>query len=108
MQRVAQLAYAAAAAAAAAVKSERVCRSGHQPVIRRTQPAGQHEVGRLQGPSHGCSYRDREMASLLRQRCQASRDDITHSQITVYALRLQPAVANNAAAAAQGAKNKDG
>jgi len=84
VQRTAQLAYAAAAAAA--VKSERVCRSGHWPAIRRTQAAGQHEVGRLQGPSHGCSYRVRETAIVLRRRCQAtaaSRDDITHSQITV-------------------------
>ena len=59
VQRLAQLAYAAAAAA---VRSERVCRSGHWPAIRRTQAAGQHEVGRLHGPSHGCSYRGRETA----------------------------------------------
>jgi len=59
VQRTAQLAHAAAAAA---VRSERVCRSGHWPAIRRTQAAGQHEVGRLQGPSHGCSYRGREAA----------------------------------------------
>ena len=79
-----QLAHAAAAAAA--VRSKRACQSGHQPAIRRTQAAGQHEVGRLQGLSHGCRYRSREIAILLRLRCQAtaaSRDDITHSQLTV-------------------------
>jgi len=79
-----QLAHAAAAAAA--VRSKRVCQSGHQPAICRTQAAGQHEVGRLQCPSHGCSYRSREIAILLWLRCQAtaaSRDNITHSQLTV-------------------------
>jgi len=79
VQRTAQLAYAAAAAA---VKSERVCWSGHKPAIRRTQAAGQHEVGWLQGLSHGCSYRGREIAILLRLRCQATTAgrDITASQ----------------------------
>jgi len=40
-------------------------RPGHKPAIRHTQAAGQHEVGRLHGPSHGCSYRGRAIAILL-------------------------------------------
>jgi len=40
---------------------------------------------------------------------RSSRDDITYSHISdVYALCLQSAVVNSAAAVAQGAKDKDG
>jgi len=113
VQRTAQLAYAAAAAAAAAVKSERVCWSGHKPAIRRTQAAGQHEVGWLQGLSHGCS----EIAILLRLRCQATTAgrDITASQPSERIAfsddclgTLSPACSRKQAAAAQAAKSKDG
>ena len=111
VQRTAQLAYAAAAAAA--VKSERVCWSGHKPAIRRTQAAGQHEVGWLQGLSHGCS----EIAILLRLRCQATTAgrDITASQPSERIAfsddclgTLSPACSRKQAAAAQAAKSKDG
>jgi len=64
--------------------NERVFRFGREPAIRRTQAAGQHEVIRLQGPSHGCSYRGREVVILLQIKYQviaASRDDITASQL---------------------------
>jgi len=71
VQRLAQLAHAAAAAA---VRNEQVCMSGHQSAIRRSQAAGQHELGLLQAPSHGCSYWGREIhvAILLRLRAETS------------------------------------
>ena len=48
MQRLAQLAYAAAAEAE---RSERIRQSGHEPAIHRTQ-AAEHAVGWLQAPSY--------------------------------------------------------
>jgi len=71
VQRLAQLAHAAAAAA---VRNEQVCMSGHQSAVRRSQAAGQHEFGLLQAASHRCSYWGREIhvAILLRLRAETS------------------------------------
>jgi len=65
VQRLDQLAYATAAAAAAV--SEIVGLDTSQPVVALKQ-----QVGRLQGPSDGCSYWGREIAILLRWRCQVT------------------------------------
>ena len=46
-----------------------------------TQAAGQHEVGRLQGPSHGCSYWGREIAVLLQLRCHVTPTNSTIAKI---------------------------